>query len=125
MTIPVVFPDFNKSCTVPINSRSHMNTYDILATAAPSGGGWQRIPHEYLFKCQLRKQVNNITFTHDELIKVEVIYASSLWQIDAMWSIFVISLRVFRMGIDEMPLLLNDNEELIRHYSKWRLEHCI
>lgn len=118
------FPDFNRSFQMDINCPWHQ--YHVLVQGYHHPGSDPRSQsREYIFKCTLINNDSGTTAFAKTPFKLELVQASSKWQLEAMWGVFVSYLKIFRDPIDEMPLLINNHNEVIRHFVNWRLENGI
>lgn len=119
------FPNFHRQFQIDIVSvKTGMG---LLVTGSDWKGTSSFGPnYEFLFRVNLQYLDDSHTTRFSrEPIKTELVIANSKWQIEALWSIFVEHLRIFREPLDQMPLRMNDYDELTRHFVSWRLENGI
>ena len=122
MTIINEFPNFHRQFQMDIVSAK--TGMGLLVT----GSDWKVSGpnYEFLFRVNLQYlDGSHITRFSRDPIKTELVIANSKWQLEALWGIFVEHLRIFREPLDQMPLLINDQDELKRHFVNWRLENGI
>lgn len=58
-------------------------------------------------------------------IKTDILIPTAAWNLEAAYIYYRNKLRIFHMPLIRMPLMINDENDLTRHFVKWRLENGI
>lgn len=81
---------------------------------------------EYIIMVELQyTDSSGVIYCDKDPVKVEIVVPTSAWNLEALYIYFIDKIRIFQRPLIQMPLFINDENELIRHFVKWRLEHGI